>query len=171
VTKFLDAHPYADAERVGAMGASFGGFMTMLLLTETDMFATAVSHAGISNITSYWGEGFWGYLYSSVASANSYPWDSPEIYVDQSPIFRADKVNTPLLLLTGMSDTNVPPGESIQFYTALKLLGKDVEFIQVENQDHHIIEYNKFNLWKKSIVAWFDRYLKDQSDWWDSMYE
>ena len=170
VEKFLDAHEYADRDRVGAMGASFGGFMTMLLLTETDIFATAVSHAGISNITSYWGEGFWGYLYSSVASANSFPWDAPHIYVDQSPIFRADRVNTPLLLVTGMSDTNVPPGESIQFYTALKLLGKEVEFIQVENQDHHIVDYNKFILWKNSILSWFDRWLKDEPEWWNDMH-
>jgi dipeptidyl aminopeptidase/acylaminoacyl peptidase len=166
---FLEAHPYADADRVGAMGASFGGFMTKLLLTETDMFAAAVSHAGISNITSYWGEGFWGYLYSSVASANSYPWDAPHIYVDQSPVFRADRVNTPLLLTTGMDDTNVPPGESIQFYTALKLLGKEVEFLKVDGQDHHIVDYNKFNLWKTHIMAWFDRWLKDEPEWWESL--
>ncbi len=170
VTGFLEAHPYADSERVGAMGASYGGFMTMLLLTETDIFAAAVSHAGISNITSYWGEGFWGYLYSSVASANSFPWDTPEIFVDQSPIFSADKVNTPLLLTTGMSDTNVPPGETIQFYTALKLLGKDVEFIQVEGQDHHIVDYSKFKLWKNGILSWFDRWLKDESEWWENSF-
>jgi len=171
VTAFLEAHPYANKEKVGAIGASFGGFMTKLLLTETDIFATAISHAGISNITSYWGEGYWGYLYSSVASANSFPWDSPDLYVDQSPIFKADKVNTPLLLLHGMSDTNVPPSESIQFYTALKLLGKEVEFVQIENQDHHIIEYNKFRLWKNTIISWFDRWLKDEPAWWEELHE
>lgn len=171
VGNFLDAHEYADRERVGAIGASYGGFMTMLLLTQTDLFATAISHAGISNITSYWGEGFWGYLYSSVASANSYPWDAPGIYVEQSPIFHADKVNTPLLLLHGMSDTNVPPGESIQFYTALKLLGKKVEFVQIQNQDHHIVDYDKFILWKNTIVSWFDRWLKDEPAWWDELYD
>lgn len=170
VTKFLDAHPYADRERVGAIGASYGGFMTMLLLTKTDIFAAAISHAGISNITSYWGDGFWGYLYSSVAAANSYPWDRPDVYVDQSPIFHADKVNTPLLLLHGMSDTNVPPAESTQFYTALKLLGKEVEYVQIDGQDHHIVDYGKFILWKNTIISWFDRWLKDQPDWWEEMY-
>ncbi len=170
VGAFLDAHSYADSGRVGAMGASYGGFMTMLLLTKTDMFATAVSHAGISNITSYWGDGFWGYLYSSVASANSFPWDTPEIYVEQSPIFHADKVNTPLLLVTGDSDTNVPPGESMQFYTALKLLGKETALVHVEDQDHHIVDYGKFILWKNTIIAWFDKYLKDQPEWWENTY-
>ncbi len=171
VGQFLESHPYADADRVGAIGASFGGFMTKLLITETDMFAAAISHAGISNITSYWGDGFWGYLYSSVASANSYPWDSPEIYVDQSPIFRADQINTPLLLLHGMSDTNVPPAESTQLYTALKLLGRDVDFVQIDQQDHHIVDYNKFILWKNTIVSYFDRHLKDQPQWWEDSYQ
>lgn len=171
VEKFLEAHPYADGDRVGAIGASFGGFMTQLVITETDMFAAAISHAGISNITSYWGDGFWGYLYSSVASANSYPWDSPEIYVDQSPIFRANQINTPLLLLHGMSDTNVPPAESTQLYTALKLLGRDVEFVQIDQQDHHIVDYNKFILWKNTIISYFDRYLKDEPQWWEEKYQ
>ncbi len=170
VQAFLEAHPYADSGRVGAIGASYGGFMTKLLLTETDIFATGISHAGISNITSYWGDGFWGYLYSSVASADSFPWDSPELYVGQSPIFRADEINTPLLLLHGLSDTNVPAAESMQLYTALKLLGRDVEYVQIENQDHHILDYSKFIIWKETILAWFDRYLKDESDWWDDKY-
>jgi dipeptidyl aminopeptidase/acylaminoacyl peptidase len=107
---FLDDHPFIDPERVGSMGASYGGFMTMLLQTRTDMFAAAISHAGISSISSYWGEGYWGYSYSAVASAGSYPWNNRELYVDQSPLFSADKITTPLLLLHGSDDTNVPPG-------------------------------------------------------------
>ncbi|MCH8567045.1 MAG: prolyl oligopeptidase family serine peptidase [Balneolales bacterium] len=169
-TRFLEAHPYADADRVGAIGASYGGFMTQLLLTETDIFAAGVSHAGISNITSYWGDGFWGYLYSSVASANSFPWDTPEIYIQQSPIFHADQINTPLLLLHGLSDTNVPPAESMQLYTALKLLGRDVEYVKIEQQDHHIVDFRKFILWKNTIISYFDKYLKDQPEWWDTLH-
>ncbi len=170
VGKFLDAHPFVDRNRVGCIGASYGGFMTMLLQTRTDMFAAAVAHAGISDISSYWGEGYWGYLYSAVATANSFPWNRPDIYVDQSPLFHADKVQTPTLLLHGNADTNVPPGESIQFYTALKLLGKEVELIEVDGQNHHILQYNKRILWKKSILAWFDRWLKAEPEWWQNMY-
>lgn len=170
VKQFLAAHPFVDAGRVGCIGASYGGFMTMLLQTRTDMFAAAVSHAGISDITSYWGEGYWGYLYSTVAAANSYPWSHRELFVEQSPLFHADKITTPLLLLHGMADTNVPPGESIQLYTALKLLGKEVEFIQVADQNHHILQYTKRKQWTKSILAWFDRWLKEQPAWWDDLY-
>ncbi|NOX89631.1 MAG: S9 family peptidase, partial [Calditrichaeota bacterium] len=168
--KFLAAHPFVDPRRVGCIGASFGGFMTMNLLTKTDLFAAAVSHAGISSISSYWGEGYWGYLYSAVATANSFPWNRKDIYVDRSPLFNADKVNTPLLLLHGTSDTNVPPGESIQFYTALKLLGKTVELVEIKGENHHILTYNKRKLWTKTIIAWFDRWLKDQPQWWQKLY-
>ena len=168
--KFLDAHEFVDRDRVGCIGASYGGFMTMLLQTKTDMFACAVSHAGISSISSYWGEGYWGYLYSSVATANSFPWNRKDIYVDQSPLFNADKITTPLLLLHGKIDTNVPLGESIQLYTALKLLGQDVELIEIAGQDHHIMDYGKRKQWSKTIIAWFDKYLKDQSQWWEDLY-
>ncbi len=168
--EFLAAHPFVDKNRVGCIGASFGGFMTMLLQTRTDIFAAAISHAGISTISSYWGEGYWGFSYSAVATANSFPWNRKDIYIEQSPLFAADKINTPLLLLHGMSDTNVPPGESIQLYTALKLLGKDVEFVQVKGQNHLILNYNKRILWLKTILSWFDKWLKDQPQWWDDLH-
>lgn len=170
VNEFLDEHEFVDRENVGAIGASYGGFMTMLLMTETDMFAAAVSHAGISNIASYWGVGYWGFQYNAVAAANSFPWNREDIYVDQSPLYSADKVTTPLLFVTGAADTNVPPGESYQMYTALKLLGKETALVQVAGQDHHILDYKKYKLWKESILSWFDRYLKDQPAWWNHKY-
>jgi dipeptidyl aminopeptidase/acylaminoacyl peptidase len=170
VGKFLDEHPYADRERVGAIGASYGGFMTMLLLTRTDIFAAGVSHAGISNIASYWGEGFWGFQYSAIATANSFPWNREDIYIGQSPLYSADRVTTPLLFVTGMSDTNVPPGESLQMYTALKLLERETAFVAVDDQDHHIVDYAKYKLWKESILAWFDKFLKDEPEWWEEKY-
>lgn len=170
VKQFLKAHPFVDPGRVGCIGASYGGFMTMLLQTRTDMFAAAVSHAGISSIASYWGEGYWGYAYSAVATANSFPWNRKDIYVNQSPLFNADKIKKPLLLLHGASDTNVPIGESIQLFAALKLLNKDVSFIQVEDQDHLILTYSKRIQWSKTIMAWFDKYLKNQPAWWEDLY-
>jgi len=167
---FVEAHPFVDPSRVGCIGASYGGFMTMLLLTRTDRFAAAVAHAGISSLSSYWGEGFWGYLYSAVATADSYPWNRPDLYVGQSPLFQADRIHTPLLLLHGESDTNVPVGESEQLYTALRVLGRDVEFLKFADQDHHILTYPVRKLWMKTIVAWFDWKLKGQREWWDELY-
>jgi dienelactone hydrolase len=168
--KFLEAHPFVDPGRIGCIGASFGGFMTQLLVTRTDIFAAAISHAGISDITSYWGEGYWGALYNAVAAANSFPWNRPDIFVERSPLFAADKVTTPLLLLHGASDTNVPPGESEQMYTALKLLGREVEYIKYEGQNHFILDPEKRISWSNAILAWFDRWLKGEPEWWNDMY-
>ena len=144
--------------------------MTQYLQTRTDIFAAAVSHAGISNIASYWGEGYWGWGYCGVASADSYPWNDPKQFTEQSPLFSADKINTPLLLLHGTVDTNVPIGESIQMYNALKMLGKEVELITVEGENHAIYQYQKRISWNKTIYAWFDKWLKDQPQWWETLY-
>ncbi|MDR1623815.1 MAG: prolyl oligopeptidase family serine peptidase [Tannerellaceae bacterium] len=168
--RFCREHTFVNEKKVGCMGASYGGFLTMYLLTKTDMFAAAMSHAGISDITSYWGEGYWGYSYSALASAGSYPWNARDMYVNQSPLFAADKVNTPILFLHGSADTNVPPGESIQMFTALKLLGKETALIQIEGENHHILHYDKRIKWNNSIYAWFARWLKDQPEWWEALY-
>ena len=170
VKKICEEHPYINKEKIGCMGASYGGFMTQYLQTVTDLFAAAVSHAGIANHTSYWGEGYWGYNYSEVSMANSYPWSHRQLYVDQSPLFNADKIHTPLLLLHGNADTNVPLIESLQMFTALKLLGRDVALVEVEGENHHILEYSKKLKWLATQMAWFQRWLKDDSSWWDALY-
>lgn len=167
---FCQQHSYVNSKKIGCIGASYGGFMTQYLQTVTDIFAAAISHAGISDHTSYWGEGYWGYSYSEVSMANSYPWSNPELYVDQSPLFRADKVHTPILFLHGDADTNVPVGESIQMYTALKLLGRETAMVLVRDQNHHILDYQKRIRWQNTIFAWFARYLQDDPEWWNSMY-
>jgi dipeptidyl aminopeptidase/acylaminoacyl peptidase len=168
--KTCDAHPFLDRSKIGCIGASYGGFMTMYLQTRTDIFAAAVSHAGISDITSYWGEGYWGYSYSGFASAESFPWNNWDLYVGQSPLFFADRMKTPLLLLHGNVDTNVPPGESIQMFTALKILGVPVELILIDGEDHHIIDYDKRIRWNNSIFAWFAKWLQDDDGWWNEIY-
>lgn len=168
--KFVAEHAFVDGERIGCLGASYGGFMTMRLLTKTDLYAAAVSHAGISNIAAYWGEGNWGYLYSSVASAESFPWNARELYVDESPLFHADKITTPLLLLHGDADTNVPPGQSHQMYTALELLGRDVELIEIGGQNHRIVPYAEARIWTETILAFFDWKLRGDDGAWRHLY-
>ncbi len=167
---FCKAHSFVNEKKIGCIGASYGGFMTQYLQTQTDIFAAAISHAGISDHTSYWGEGFWGYSYSEVSMANSYPWSHPDLYVKQSPLFNAHKINTPLLFVHGDSDNNVPVGESIQMFTALKLLGKETAMVLVTGQDHHIKEYGQRIQWQNTIWAWFAKWLQDDPIWWDTIY-
>ena len=169
--KFCEAHPFVNSEKIGCLGASYGGFMTQYLQTRTDIFAAAVSHAGISNVTSYWGEGYWGYSYNSIAAADSYPWNNPDLFTKHGSLFNADKINTPLLLLHGSKDTNVPIGESVQLFNALKILGKTVEFVQVDGEDHYIADYSMRTQWHNTIMAWFARWLQDSPQWWEELYK
>ena len=168
--QFCKEHPFVKADKIGCMGASYGGFMTMYLQTVTDIFAAAMSHAGISNPASYWGFGYWGYSYNTTAAAHSYPWNNMQLYSGHAPLFNADKVHTPILFMHGGADTNVPINESIQMFTALKLLGRETAFITVEGENHHILNYNKRIRWHDSIMAWFARWLQDDPTWWNSMY-
>lgn len=168
--KFIEEHPFVNADKVGCIGASYGGFMTQYLQTLTDIFAAAVSHAGISDVTSYWGEGYWGYSYNAVAASKSYPWQDPELFTKQGSLFNADKIHTPLLLLHGTADTNVPPGESIQLFNALKILGRDVELITVDGENHFIRTYGKRKQWNDTFMAWFAKWLQDDPRWWNALY-
>lgn len=168
--KFCAEHPFVNSKKIGCLGASYGGFMTMYLQTKTDIFAAAMAHAGISNPASYWGYGYWGYSYNAVCAADSYPWNNPELYSGHAPLFNADKVHTPILFLHGGSDTNVPIVESTQMFNALKILGRDCAFVTVEGQNHHILEYERRIKWVYTFYAWFAKYLQDDPTWWETLY-
>ena len=170
VKAFTASHSWVDGNKIGCIGASYGGFMTQYLQTKTDIFATGISHAGISDHTSYWGEGYWGYSYSEVCMADSYPWTRKDLFVERSPLYNAHKIHTPLLFLHGDADTNVPVGESIQMYTALKRLGRETAFVAVRGANHQVTEFNKRKQWQETIFAWFAKYLQDDPSWWEALY-
>jgi dipeptidyl aminopeptidase/acylaminoacyl peptidase len=170
VKQLIKEHRYIDPLRIGAMGASYGGFMTQYLAASTDIFAAYISHAGISSLTSYWGVGDWGYTYSGIAAADSFPWNRKDIYVGHSPLFMAERITKPLLLLHGADDNNVPPGESYQMFAALKLQGKEVQLITFKDQSHWILDYKPRLHWMRTIIAWWDKYLKNQPEHWEHLY-
>ncbi|BBB33280.1 peptidase S9 [Thermotomaculum hydrothermale] len=161
-----------DKNKLGAYSGSYGGFLANTLAYKTTVFKALVSEYGISNIASYWGGGYWGYLYGMTALHGTYPWNAKDVYVDKSPLYNADKVKTPLLLMHGTADVNVPTIESDQFFTALKVLGKDTVYIRFFNEDHGM--KGKFANWigqENFLVAWFDKYLKGESGYWDYLVE
>ncbi len=171
VTRLLAAHPELDPERVGCYGGSFGGFMTMTMITRSDLFAAAVSLYGISDIASYWGAGIWGYTYGDMALGGGYPWSRPDLFRDRSPLYHADRVHTPLLLLHGLADVNVPEQESEQMFTALRVLGRDVELVRFGGEDHGISgTWRNRVLHRTMLLEWFDRWLKDQPEAWEARW-
>jgi len=172
VTALLDAHPELDRENVGCYGGSYGGFTTMSLLTKTDIFAAAVSMYGISNIASYWGEGIWGYTYGDMALADSYPWTHSDIFAGRSPLYGASRIDTPLLLLHGAADANVPPGESEQMFTALKVLGRDVELVRFADEGHGISgSWENRVAHRTMMLEYFDRWLRDRPAAWEARWQ
>jgi len=172
VKQLLKAKSFLDPKRIGAYGGSYGGFMTMTLATKTDLFRSLIALYGISNITSYWGAGWWGFWYSGIATAESFPWNRPDIYIERSPLFHADKIKTPLLLLHGDADINVPVEESEQMFTALKLLHKEVEYVRFKGEDHGIrgTDENRILL-PKMMLAWWDKDLKGQPEAWEDLWK
>ena len=170
--KLLEAKEFIDADKLGCYGGSYGGFTTMDLVTKTDMFACAVSMYGISNIASYWGGGIWGYTYGDIALARSYPWNRKDLFTNNSPLFNADKVNTPLLLLHGEDDVNVPALESDQMFTALKVLSQDAAYVRFPGEGHGIAGDKKnYIAHREMMLEWFDKYLKGQPQGWERRWK
>lgn len=161
-----------DPTRVGAYGGSYGGFMTMSLVARSDRFAAAVSLYGISNLASYWGDGLWGWTYGDQAMATSYPWSHAEWYTEHSPLFNADRIHTPLLLLHGDQDGNVPPAESEQMFTALRALGREVELVRFAGEDHGLRgTWENRVAHREMMLEWFDAHLRDRPTAWKARWE
>jgi dipeptidyl aminopeptidase/acylaminoacyl peptidase len=157
--------PYVNAKKMGLIGASFGGYQTDFLITHTDIFAAAVSESGPNDLISDFGSVNGAHRLPAAAnesgqfSSGVTPWDRPDLYIKNSPLFYADRVNTPLLLRHSM-DPNVPIQQSIEFYMALRRLGKKVWFLT-----DHVKSHTGPALMRKTNVnmadQFFDHYLKD----------
>jgi len=172
VRQFADVHSFVDADRIGAFGGSYGGFMTMHLLARSDLFAAAVALYGISNITNYWGAGWWGYSYTWGTCPDCQPWSRRDIFVDRSPIFDADKITAPLLLMHGTSDVNVVPSESEQMFTALRLLDRDVELVRFFGENHGMGSTPMMQKRRDDIIlAWFNKHLRAESTAWKMRWQ
>jgi dipeptidyl aminopeptidase/acylaminoacyl peptidase len=121
----LVAQGTADADRLGVMGASYGGFMTNWIVTQTDRFKAASASASISDLTDLY------YLADAGAVMEEYfkkPWENRDSYAAHSPLTFVERVRTPLLIQHGENDPRVPIASGRKFYEALKALGKTVEF-------------------------------------------
>jgi fermentation-respiration switch protein FrsA (DUF1100 family) len=140
--KHILKRPYVDNDRIGIQGHSFGGYETNYLITHSNLFAAAVSSAGISDAMS-----FYGSLWPDGSSVQEYfeqrgfridstPWQVPAIYANNSPILSISDVNTPVLMVQNKSDKNVYFEQGLEFFTALRRAGKRAWMLQYDNGGH-----------------------------------
>jgi acylaminoacyl-peptidase len=147
-----------DPNRLGVTGWSYGGFMTMWTVTQTDRFRAAVAGAGIANWQSYYGQNLIGQWMIPFFGASVY--DDPEVYNKSSPIRFIKNVKTPTMVIVGERDAECPAPQSYEFWHALKSLGVPTKLIIYPGEGHMFIEPKHQVDRLEQTVAWFDKYLE-----------
>lgn len=162
---------WIDEEHMGLQGQSWGGYQTAYLVTQTDLFAAAMGGAVVSNMTSAYGGIRWKsglnrmFQYEKTQSRiGGTLWDMPMQYIQNSPLFHAPKVNTPILLMHNDKDGAVPWYQGIEFFVALRRLNKPVWMLNYNGQPHNLsagATADRLDL-SKRMKQFFDHYLKDE---------
>ncbi|HVI44404.1 MAG TPA: prolyl oligopeptidase family serine peptidase [Chitinophaga sp.] len=143
--RYLSALPYVDASRMGIQGCSFGGLETNYIVTHTGMFAAACTASGLSNLISAYGDLIDnGYSMQSVFEdggqirMKATPWQIPEKYISNSPIFTVDKVTTPVLMMHTTNDGICRFTQALELFTALRRLGKKAWLLEYTEGNHGV---------------------------------
>jgi dipeptidyl aminopeptidase/acylaminoacyl peptidase len=147
-----------DPNRLGITGWSYGGYMTMWGVTQTNRFRAAVSGAGLSDWLSYYGENKIDMWMPPYFGASVY--DDPAVYAKSSPITFIKSVKTPTLLVVGDRDGEVPSPQSYEFWHALKTLGVPTQFVIYPNEGHMFGDPAHSRDVIERTLAWFNQYLK-----------
>ena len=147
-----------DGSRLGLYGWSYGGFMAMWAETRTQRFKAIIAGAGVANWQSYYGQNDIDQWMIPFFGASVY--DDPAVYAKSSPITFIKNSHTPVLILQGERDEEVPAPQSFEFYHAMRTLGVPSELVVYADEGHSPQEpKNRIDLFTR-IVSWFDRYLK-----------
>ena len=165
--RHLSKMPFVDSTKMGIQGQSWGGYQVAYLITKTNMFRAAGAGAPVANMTSAYGGIRWGaginrqFQYEKTQSRiGATLWQRPDLYIKNSPLFVADKVNTPLLMMHNDADGSVPWYQGIEFFTALKRLDKKVWMLQYNGEDHNLVERKNRKDLSVRLSQFFDYYLK-----------
>jgi len=153
---------YVDEKRLGIHGYSYGGFMTSWTIGHTDRFKSAIVAAPVTNLVSMYGQTDIAVQFGEQQWGGT-PWDNFDAYVERSPITYAPNVKTPVLLLHGEADVRCPISQSEEYYTALKRLGKRVEFVRFPGGFHGFTRVGHpaiVRSYHEHVLEWFDRTLK-----------
>ena len=147
-----------DSNRLGITGWSYGGYMTMWAVTQTNRFKAAMAGAGLSNWQSYYGENLIDQWMIPFFGKSVY--DDPEIYAKSSPINFIKKTRTPTLILVGDSDGEVPAPQSYEFWHALRTMGVETQFVVYEREGHLFANPKHQRDVIARTLAWFDAHLR-----------
>jgi dipeptidyl aminopeptidase/acylaminoacyl peptidase len=162
VAEVLRKNPYLDKNRIGAAGASYGGYMVNWILGRNNdprfRFKTLVSHAGVYNLESM--AGATEELYFVNWEFKGMPWENPAMYARWSPHRFARNFNTPTLVTHGELDYRVPIGEGLQLYTALQHRGVESKLIVFPDEGHWILKPQNSQFWYGQVLDWLNKYLK-----------
>lgn len=168
VEEMCRRYPQIDRNRIGIDGQSWGGYQTAYLVTRTDMFACAGSGAPVANMTSAFGGIRWE---SGESRQSQYEqgqsrigrtlWEAPELYIANSPVFHADRVKTPLLIMHNDADGAVPWYQGIEMFMALRRLHKPVWMLQYNSEAHNLKERRNRKDITVRLQQFFDHYLLD----------
>ena len=168
VTSLIDKG-FVDRERIGVQGHSRGSYQVTYLLTKNDIFRCAESGAPVVNMFSAYGGIRWGsglgrmFQYERTQSRiGGTIWEYPLRYLENSPLFFLDKVNTPVLILHSDNDGAVPWYQGIEYFVGLRRLGKPAWLLNYNDEPHWPVKLQNRKDFQKRMAQLFDHYLKDQ---------
>ncbi len=170
------AQGYIDSKRIGIQGHSWGGYQITHLITRTNMFAAVQAGASVSNMTSAYGGIRWGtgmsraFQYEKTQSRIGLPpWDAPLQFIENSPIFWVEKVHTPYLSIHNDEDDAVPWYQGIEFFSAMRRLGKEAYMFVYNGEPHGLRQRDNQKHWTVHQDEFFDHFLlgKPKPEWMD----
>jgi dipeptidyl aminopeptidase/acylaminoacyl peptidase len=166
--KYLSKMPWVDSTRMAIQGQSWGGYQVSYLVTKTNIFKAAWAGAPVANMTSAYGGIRWGsglnrqFQYEHTQSRiGATLWQRQDLYLKNSPLFSADKITTPLVIMHNDADGAVPWYQGIEFFTALRRLNKKVWLLEYNGEDHNLVERKNRKDLSVRLGQFFDYYLKD----------
>lgn len=158
--------PYVDSNRMGIQGESRGGWELNYLVTHSHKFAAAIDCYGNSDLISDYGsekDAKYYYYYPYVAyNVNATLWERPDRYIKNSPVFNADKITTPLLIMHNRLDPAVPFSQGVEFFTALMELKKPAWLLQYDGEGHGVSRPETMKDWTIRMGQFFDHYLMNK---------
>jgi dipeptidyl aminopeptidase/acylaminoacyl peptidase len=161
------ANGFVDEKNIGVQGQSWGGYQTAYLITRTNLFKAAGAGAAVVNMTSAYGGIRWGtglsrmFQYERTQTRiGGTLWQKPLYYIENSPLFFADKINTPVLIMQNDKDDAVPWYQGIEFYMALRRLEKPVWMLVYNEETHNLQQRQNREDYSVRLMQFFDYYLK-----------